>query len=245
MQNGIFQILSISMEDMMNNQNIITKLYRVGAISLVAFPLLLIVAFTLHFMGEFNFADFLVLKFTYVQPSPERFMEVLRSNSPMSFVLPHLILYLALPLAIPAVLYLGSFLFDKKLWLSITGISTSVIGIIYMGGVFGSWLSFSAIGNVNADQVAGAMPALAVMIKEQGMLMMTSMLAGLSLVGFMIIAAGLFYAHAIPRWQAALIFAGNLIIIVFMDIDNLMLAGATLWLIGTLPFLKILKTKKY
>lgn len=70
---------------------------------------------------------------------------------------------------------------------------------------------------------------------------MTSMLAGLSLLGFMIITAGLFYTRAIPRWQAALIFAGNLMIIAFMDIDNLMLIGATLWFIGTLPFLKKLK----
>jgi hypothetical protein len=225
----------------MNNQKIITNLYRLGAISSVAFPALLIIAFIFHFMGEFTLADFLKLKLTYVQPSPERFMEILRSNSPMAFVLPHLILYLALPLAIPAVVYLGSFLFDRKPWLSIVGIFTTLIGIIYMGGVFGSWLSFSAIGNVSADQVAGAIPALAALIKEQGMLMMTSMLAGLSLLGFMIITAGLFYTRAIPRWQAALIFAGNLMIIAFMDIDNLMLIGATLWFIGTLPFLKKLK----
>ena len=222
----------------MNNQKIITNLCRLGAISLVAFPALLIIAFIFHFTGEFTLADFLKLKFTYVQPSPERFMEVLRSNSPMAFVLPHLILYLALPLGIPAVIYLGTFLFERKPLLSIVGISTSVIGVIYMGGVFGSWLSFSAIGNVSADQVAGAIPALAALIKEQGMLMMTSMLAGLGLLGFMIIAAGLFYTRAIPRWQAALIFAGNLMIIAFMDIDNLTLIGSTLWFIGTLPFLK-------
>jgi len=227
----------------MNNQKIISNLYRFGAVSSVAFPAILIIAFILHFTGEFTLADLITLKFTYVQPSPERFMEVLRSNSPMAFVLPHLLLYLALPLGIPAVIYLGTFLFERKPLLSIVGISTSVIGVIYMGGVFGSWLSFSAIGNVSADQVAGAIPALAALIKEQGMLMMTSMLAGLSLLGFIIIAAGLFYIRAIPRWQAALIFAGNLIIIAFMDIDNLMLLGATLWFIGTLPFLKNLKNK--
>src|SRR4030042_4262501 len=226
------------MEDIMNNQKIITNLYRIGATSSGAFPALLIIAYVFHFMGEFTFADFLKLKLIYVQPSPERFMEVFRSDSPMAFALPHLIIYLALPLAIISVVYLGALLFKKKPLLSIIGISASVIGAIYMGGVFGSWLSFSAIGNVSADQVAGAIPALAALIKEQGILMMTSMLAGLSLLGFLIITAGLFYACAIPRWQAALIFAGNLMIIAFMDIDNLMLIGATLWFIGTLPFLK-------
>jgi hypothetical protein len=222
----------------MNNQKIITNLYRIGAISSVAFPALLIIAYIFHFMGEFTFADFLKLKLIYVQPSPERFMDVFRSNSPMAFVLPHLIIYLALPLAIISVVYLGALLFKRKPLLSIIGISTSVIGAIYMGGVFGSWLSFSAIENVSADQVAGAIPALAALIKEQGMLLMTSMLSGLSLLGFLIITAGLFYTRAISRWQAALIFAGNLMIIAFMDIDNLMLIGAILWFIGTVPFLK-------
>ncbi len=61
-----------------------------------------------------------------------------------------------------------------------------------------------------------------------------------SLLGFMIVAAGMFFTHVIPRWQSALIFAGNMIIIVFMDIDNLMLAGSILWFIGALPSLKML-----
>jgi hypothetical protein len=222
----------------MNNQKLITKLYRVGAISLILFPSALIVSFILHHMGEFSFADLLTLKFTYQSPTSERFMEIFRSKSLMDYILPHLVIYFALPLAIPAVIYLGSILFEKKPWLSMIGISTTVIGIIYMGGVFGSWLSFSAIGNVSTDQVGSAIPVIAELIRPQGMLMMTSLLAGFSIVGFMIIASGLFYTRAIPRLQSILIFAGNLMIIIFMDIDNLMLIGAILWLLGTLPFLK-------
>lgn len=220
----------------MSKQKIATTLYHVGAKSLIAFPVVLIVAFAIHFMGEFAFSDFLKFKLTYEQPSPERFMALFRSSSLIDFILPHLIIYLALPLLVPAVVYLGIFLFERKPWLTILGILTTLTGIIYMGGVFGSWLSFTAIGAVRSDQIAGSIPALAALIKNQGMLMMTSALAGLSILGILIISAGLFFTRVVPRWQVVLIFLGNLMIIVFMDIDNLMLLGATLWLIGALPF---------
>jgi hypothetical protein len=220
----------------MNNRKIASTLYHIGEISLIVFPVFLIIAFAVHFMGEFGFADFLKLRLIYEQPRPERFMELFRSSSLMDFVLPHLIIYLALPLLVPAVIFLAAFLFERKPWLSIVGILTTLAGTIYMGGVFGSWLSFTAIGAVNADQVAGSIPALAALIKNQGMLRMTSALAGLSILGILIIAAGLFFTRVVPRWQVILIFVGNLMIIAFMDIDNLMLLGATLWFIGALPF---------
>ncbi len=191
-------------------------------------------------MGEFTLKDLVTLKLKYVLPPPERFMELFKSKSLNDFIIPHLIIYLALPLIIPAVIYLGSFLFATNPWLSMIAISMTVIGTVYMGGVFGSWLSFIAVGNVNADQITGTIPALTALIKKQGMLKMSNILGGLSLLGFLIIAAGLFYTGAIPRWQSALIFVGNLMIIIFMDIDNLMLAASVLWLIGVLPFLAYL-----
>jgi hypothetical protein len=222
----------------MNYRKAIKTLYWIGVLSSIIFPVILIVSFIIHHMGEYSMADLIKLKMIYVPPSSERFMELFSSNSILDFILPHLIIYLALPFGVLGVVYFGSLLFEKKPWLSIIGISSSLIGIVFMGGVFGSWLSFTAIGNLNADQVVGVIPVIEELTKRQGMLMLTSLLAGLSLLGFMIIAAGLFFTHVIPRWQSALIFAGNVIIIVFMDVDNLMLAGSILWFIGALPSLK-------
>ncbi|MCP3922646.1 MAG: hypothetical protein GY714_08685 [Desulfobacterales bacterium] len=229
----------------MNNQKAIKTLYRIGVLSSIIFPATLIVSFIIHHMGEYSMADMIKLKLIYIPPSPERFMELFSSNSNLDFIIPHLIIYLAIPFGISAVIYFGYLLFEKKPWLSIIGTSLSITGIVFMGGVFGSWLSFTAIGNINAELVPGVIDVIEELTKKQGMLLLSSLLAGLSLLGFMIIAAGLFYTKVIPRWQSAFIFAGNAIIIFFMDIDNLMLVGSILWFTGALPFLKIPNTIRY
>jgi len=208
---------------------------RTGAISLILFPSILIIAFSMHFMGEFGLKDFFNFQLSYTQPPAERFMELFRSGNLLDFALPHLLVYLALPLLIFSVFYLGKYLFNKMPKLTITGITLTTIGTIYMGGIFGAWLSFMAIGNVNHEQVPGAIPALAAIIQSKSILSMTGILAGFSLIGFLLISAGLFCSKIIPRWQSALIFIGNLMIIVFMDLDNLMLIGSALWLVGAIP----------
>jgi hypothetical protein len=210
-------------------------LVRAGAICFAAFPAVLLVAFGLHFAGEFTPAQALELRLRYVQPSPERFMELFRSDSPLAFVLPHLLVYLALPLLIPGVLALAAPLVERRPRVALTGVLMSLVGIVYMGGVFGSWLSFAAIGRVRADEVRGAVPAVAALIRGAPMLTLTSLLAGLSIAGIVVVAAGLLATGAVPRWQAALIVLGNAMILAFMDIDNLMLVGAALWLGGALP----------
>lgn len=208
---------------------------RIGAVSLILFPAILIIAFSMHFMGEFGLKDFFNFQLSYTQPPAERFMELFRSENLLDFALPHILVYLALPLLISSVLYLGKYLLNKMPRLTITAITLTTIGTIYMGGIFGSWLSFMAIGDVSTEQVSGAIPALAAIIQSKSILSMTGILAGFSLIGFLLISAGLFCSKMIPRWQSALIFIGNLMIIAFMDLDNLMLIGSALWLVGAMP----------
>jgi hypothetical protein len=69
----------------------------------------------------------------------------------------------------------------------------------------------------------------------QGSLLLTSLLSALSLVGMMILSAGLFLGRVVPRGAAALIFLGNLRILVFIDLDNWMFIGALLMLLGMVP----------
>ena len=218
-----------------NKANIYKSLNKIGAVSLILFPSILIIAFSMHFMGEFGFKDFFNFKFSYVQPSSERFMELFRSNRLLDFVLPHLTVYLALPLLVPAIIYFGKILFDKKPILSIIGILLTVVGTVFMGGIFGSWLSFVAVGNVSIEQVPDTIPAITALVQSNKLLGITGVLAGFSLVGFIIIAVGLLISRTVPKWQALLILVGNLMIILFMDLDNLMLIGAMFWLIGAIP----------
>jgi hypothetical protein len=214
------------------------SLPRLAALAGVAFPATLILAFASHFAGEFGPRDLLTLRLRYVRPPAERFMELFRSDSLLDFVLPHLVIYLALPLVVLAALSLASRLFERRPRLAVVGLAMTTIGTIYMGGVFGSWLSFTAAGDVAEAHVQGAIPAVAALIGDPPMLTLTSALAVLSLGGIMLLAAGLFLSRAVPRWQALAIFLGNGMIVAFMDIDNLMMVGSALWLVGAMPQLR-------
>ena len=219
----------------MKSPNPMTLFYRVGATSLAALPLVLIVSFILHFFGEFTPSDFLVLRLRYQQPPAERFMELFQSDDIVAFVLPHLLIYLALPLMIPAAAYLAALLLGKHPRLAIAGVTLTSFGVVFMGGVFGSWLSFTAVGNVADVEIATSVSALRTLISNNSMLTMTSMLAAPSMIGVLVLTAGLFSSRILPRHEAALIFAGTLLIVVFMDIDNLMLVGSVLFFAGAFP----------
>lgn len=216
----------------------VASLFRAGLYALAAFPVILLVSFGLHFAGEFRPEDAFRLRLTYEQPSPERFMELFRSGSLVDFVLPHLLIYLALPMLILGAASLGALLFERRPLLALAGVLSTMVGLVYMGGVFGSWLGYSEIGRVKAEEVAGAIPALAALIHHPPMLTLTSSLAALSLIGIMLLVGGLLRAHAIPRWPGLLILVGNATILAFMDIDNLMLLGSAAWLLGALPLLR-------
>ncbi len=222
----------------MTDSKLPSVLFRTGSVAFALFPLILAVSFALHFLGEFEPADALRLRLVYVQPAPERFMELFRSGSPVDFLLPHLLIFLALPLLIPATVAFAAHLAPRRPGLAVAGVLVTLVGTIYMGGVFAAWLTFPAVGTVRPDQVQGAIPALAALIQHPPMLKVTGGLAGLSLVGIALLALGLLVTRAIPRWQALLVLLGNVTILAFMDIDNLMFLGALAWLAGALPLVR-------
>jgi len=217
------------------NKNRKIKLFMqyAGGISLLLLPLALMVAFGLHFN---SLSEFFVFKLKYEPNSTNEFMATLIGPSANRlFIIPHGVGYLSLPLFIATALTLSQILFKKKPWFAIVGTSLTSIGTVYMGGVFGTWLSFSALANLAPDQIDGAIPALAALTEMRGVLLFTSILSVLSLLGLMVLAVGLYLSRIVPRWSAIMIFIGNLIIIVFMDLDNWMLVGALLILIGMIP----------
>ncbi len=224
----------------MNNQKTIKTMQVIGGISLILFPLILMVAFSLHFQ---SISEFFVFEFKYEQVPVENTIPMLMGSDAMrNFTGPHLIGYFSVPFMIFASLALGYVLFKKKPWFAFIGTSLTLIGSVFLAGVFASWLSFAALGNMPIDQTEGAASALRVLTEMQGPMAMTTYLSVLSLLGLLILAVGLFKSRIVPKWSASMIFIGTLTIIVFMELDNLMFIGALLMLIGMFPIaLKLIK----
>ena len=227
----------------MNNQKTIKTMQVMGGISLILFPLILMVAFAMHFQ---SISEFFVFEFKYEQASVASTVAMLMGPDAMrNYTGPHITAYFSVPLMIFASLALGYVLFKKKPWFAFIGASLTLFGSVFLAGVFAAWLSFSAIGNMPPNQVEGAVSALEALTDMQGPLAMTTYLSILSLLGFLVLAIGLFKSHIVPKWSPSLIFVGTLMIIVFMDLDNLMFFGALLMLLGMLPIsLKLLKSEE-
>lgn len=216
------------------NSGQMDRVHRIGgALALLILPILLGTAFALHFE---RLADFFVFKLSYEPNSASAFMDTLLDPAASwRYTLSHSVGYAAIPFLIPAALYLAALLYKRRPWLAITGASLVCIGAVFMGGLFGTWLSFAAVGNVAPDQLSGAAAALEELTRMQGPLLWTTMLSSLSLLGFLLLAGGLFFSSELPKWSSALIFIGYLFITVFTDLDNWMFIGALLVLIGSWP----------
>ena len=204
-----------------------------GAASLLLFPAILMVAFALHFE---SISDFFIVQLKYVPNTTEDFMSTLSGpNKAWLYVIPHLIGYFSMPFMVATGLCLGKILFKQKPMLSVIGTSLTLFGALSMSGVFAAWLSFSAVGNVPSEIIGSATVVLQELTKMQGPLFLISMLSALSLVGLLIIGIGLFSSNINPKWSSALFSIGNLLIMVFMDLDNWMFIGALFMLFGMLP----------
>lgn len=228
----------------MNTQPIYKALRITGASSLILFPLLLMIAFGMHYQ---NLSDFFVIKLKYIPLTAEHSVNTLMgSDANRIFINPHLVGYFAIPFMLFAALTLGYVLIKATPWFAFIGTLLSGFGTIFLGGVFSAWLSFSAIGNLPVTKADVAIDAIKVLSEMQGPLAVTTYLSVLSLIGFLVLAVGLFKSNIVPRWSAILLFIGTLFIIIFMELDNLMFIGALLMLIGFTPVIKrLLLSNKY
>ncbi|MBW8011815.1 MAG: hypothetical protein FVQ83_11355 [Chloroflexi bacterium] len=217
----------------MKNQKAQNILKKISGISLILFPLILMVAFGMHYD---NLSDFFTFKLRYEPNSVQGLMSTLTGpNRDRLFTNPHMLAYFSVPFLMISGMYMGYVLFKQKPWYAIIGVLNTLVGGVYLGGVFAAWLSFAAVGNLAPDQIAGAIPALEALTEMQGPLALTTYLSALSLIGLMVLAVGLYASQIVPKWAASLIFTGNLLIMVFIDLDNWMFIGALMNLIGTLP----------
>ncbi|MFZ5376513.1 MAG: hypothetical protein ACOZAN_02475 [Patescibacteria group bacterium] len=98
-----------------------------------------------------------------------------------------------------------------------------------------SYLLFTALGNLESNQINRAIPALENLMKMEGALGIITILALPSLVGLLLLALGLMLSKIISKWEGLSIIIGCILFVLFIDLDNWMFIAASLMLIGLLP----------
>lgn len=205
-----------------------------GSVTLLTLPLLLTITFALHFTA---LSDFFVFKLVKPPYSAERLLHTLTSPDGgfRHYTLPHMVGYLALPLFIPASLVLAGAIFDRAPWHALLGATLTCFGVVFLGGVFGAWMSFAAVGSVSDVAAVNLLAVLQALTTMQGPLMLSSVLSAFTFLGMIVLGFGLYQSRIAPRWSAALFILGNVLVLAFIDLDNWMFIGALLMLAGMLP----------
>jgi hypothetical protein len=213
---------------------------KMQALSLVGLPILWLLMFALHFR---SLGDFLVLRLKYV-PAPVTDKVTLliaaQNHWPMIHD-PHMIGYLSLPLLAFSAFGLYSLGRHVKPVLAAVGVCLTVIGCIYLGGVFGLFTALTrGLGDLDVRYSEGAIATYAAVTADHGAYGLTRVLAQLALLGIALQASALWRAPRIPRWAPAAIAVGCALFLAFWDVDNLMFAGSLFLIAGFVPISRAL-----
>jgi len=213
--------------------------HRPGSYLVILFPCLFMIVFLMHFRRA---AEFFQFKWRYVPLDPEQVVPSLvrAHNRWPLFHDPHILGYLSLPLLLFCAFALYELSREARPRLSSLGLFVTVTGTIYLGGVFGMWTAFyRGLGEVDPRYLDGAIATFRGMTAPHGAFLLTTTLAKLSLIGLGAQGLMLWRLPGIPGRSAALIPLGCLIILVFWDLDNWMLIGMLLLLIGLFPLIPL------
>ena len=209
------------------------------AFCLLAFPVLSILAFLLHFHSLSGF-----FHFTWTRPPyhAEGLFNALVSGRGHGFVVAHSFVYLAMPFLILTILVLTWYLLQVDQVLALVGAVLGIIGGLAMVGVIATWLSFAGVAHVDPQYYDGARAALVELTKMQGTLGLNTTLSYACFIGLIILSGGLIIRRQFPPLNMILIMVGSLLFILFMDMDNWMLIGTVLLGIGLIPVVKRLRS---
>lgn len=213
---------------------------KILASALLTFPCLFMLVFIMHFR---RFADFLTFHSHYEPRDPARVVAALiaaHNRYPLIHD-PHMIAYLGmplLPLCAFALYILGR---GVRPVASAITLMITISGTIYMGGVFGMWTAFyRGLGLVDPANQAGAIATFTAMTTPQGAFLVTTSLAKLTMIGFAAQALVLLGKRVVPVWSVVSVAVGASMFLAFWDLDNWMLLGTVLLLVGFLPMRKAL-----
>ena len=155
----------------------------------------------------------------------------------------HTLVYATLPLGILVWAQLARLVGKSRPWLALVGILASWLGLGYTIGNFGSVMAEGTIGLMLPKEVA--LPAIQLFLDNAGMMKLTFIGQIVGLFGPIILLLALTISPKLklaPRWSGPLALLGNLIIIVFIDIDGFMIWGALAIWVALMPMaLKFLK----
>ncbi len=213
----------------------IDPIRKILATALLIFPCVFILVFIMHFR---NLADFLSFHWQYIPRQPERVVAALIAQHNRTPLIhdPHMIAYLSLPV-IPlcafALYLLGR---RERPVASAIALMTTLTGTIYAGGVFGMWTAFyRGLGTVDPANSAGATATFAAMTAPHGAFLVTTTLSKLLMIGLAAQALTLIGTRVVPAWSIVCVALGAFTFLIFWDLDNWMLLGTVLMLIGFLP----------
>jgi heme A synthase len=210
---------------------------------LVLAPALLLLVALFHFRTAEDFFDFRA-RYT-PRPAAEvvAALIALGDRAPL-FHEPHMIAYLGLPLLPLSAFGLYALGKDARPFASVVALSVTMVGVVYVGGLFGMWTAFfHGIPRVDARHLDGATATFAALTAPRGAFLLTTTLAKLSILGLLLQTLALLGARRVPTWAPLLAAAGYAVVAAFWDQDNWMLVGEVLILAGMWPLRSCLATR--
>jgi hypothetical protein len=206
---------------------------RALAAALLIFPCLFVLVFLMHFRRP---ADFFHFRLHYVPRAPEQVVTMLvraQNRWPMVHD-PHILGYMTLPLIPLCAFAMHLIARARRPLASAVSMVVTVTGTIYLGGIFGMWTAFyRGLGLVDPSQTEGAIATFKAMTTNQGAFWLTTTLGKLAMIG--LAAQALTLSGRIKAWAVACIATGAILFLLFWDLDNWMMIGTLLMLVGFIP----------
>ncbi len=210
------------------------------AFALIALPATWLLMFALHFH---SLADFLQFHARYVPvPAEDKVTRLIEARNDWPMIHdPHMLGYLTLPLLVLGAFGLYAVGRTTRPRLAALGISLTVTGSIFLGGVFGLFTALTrGLGDVDPRYVDGAIATYTAVTADHEAYGMSRRLAMVALVGIALQALALWRASGVPRWSPISIVTGCALFLAFWDVDNMMFAGTIGMLVGFVPIARSL-----
>lgn len=192
------------------------------ALSIILFPVMLLLGFVLH-------PNLLSLELI---TDAEKWAEEWRGN--FLFHFGHLLVLFAVPLIIVTSLHFMSLLKGRGEWYGFIGGILGVFGAFMLAVDKGALtLGLTAYQTLTDEQFMNSLPALQVLLDKAGWLWILWLFLLLPL-GFILQVIGLIKETIIPTWQGIMIIIG-LLLLINPDIEIISALGAVLMCTGFIP----------
>lgn len=204
-------------------------IYTISGVSILTFPVLLLIGFLLH-------PD--ITSFELVR-TPEQLVNNFRHNT--IWHIGHLIVSFAIPFIIFSIMHFMNILKGKGLRYGIIGGIGAIVGAVALGLDKGSLcLILSGFDTLPQAEFVGFIPYLQVFIDKPGLLVVNWLFILIPL-GVSFQSIGLIKEKYVKPWQGMLIIVG-LLLLINPDIEIISVVGTVLMMIGIIPLgIKTLK----